>query len=84
MSGHQYITDRLRAEAAKQDTHPALRSLMSEAATVITGRDTALDGATAFRLLRGIVRHWDEFGHQHGLDEKIDTARRLVDTASAG
>ena len=82
--GHRYITDRLRAEAAKQDAHPNVRALLNEAAIVITGRDTALDGATAFRLLRGIVNHWDEFGAEHGLDERMDTARRMIATALAG
>ncbi len=84
MHGHEYITVRLRAEASKQETHPAMRALLSEAATVIGGRDTALDGATAFRLLKGIVNHWDEFGHEFGLDEKIDTARRLISVSTAG
>jgi hypothetical protein len=84
MHGHNYITVRLRAEATKQETHPAMRSLLNEAASVISGRDTALDGATAFRLLRGIVQHWDEFGHEHGLEDKMDTARRLISTSTTG
>ena len=75
--GHRYITDRLRALCVA-DAVPELRAVLNEAATVIEGRDRALDGASAFRLLRSLVAHWDEFGHMHGLDDKMDEARGFI------
>ncbi len=82
MSGHEYITQRLRAQCGAA-TPPELRALLNEAATVIAGRDEAIDGMTSFRLLKGIVAHWDEFGHEHGLDERMDAARRFIRRATA-
>ena len=78
--GHRYITERLRALCVS-GTAPELRAVMNEAATVIEGRDRALQGETAFRLLRGIVQHWDEFGNEHGLDERMDAARKFIRSA---
>ena len=80
--GHRYITERLRALCVS-DTAPELRAVMNEAATVIEGRDRALDNVTAFKLLRRLVSHWDEFGHEHGLDEAMDEARGFINRALA-
>ena len=81
--GHRYIVERLRNRCTP-DVDPNLRAVMNEAATVIEGRDAALDNVTAFRLLKGIVAHWDEFGHEHGLDERMDAARGFVGRATGG
>lgn len=75
--GHSYITVRLRNRCTP-DTSPEFRALLNEAASVIEGRDQAIATETAFRLLRQIVAHWDEFGPEHGLDEKMDQARGFV------
>lgn len=80
--GHRYITERLRALCVA-DVDPSLRAILNEAATVIVGRDAALDNVTAFKLLRHLVDHWDEFGPEHGLDEKMDEARGFVRRALA-
>lgn len=32
--------------------------------------------------LRVVVRHWDEFGPEHGMDEVIDSVRQLVQPTS--
>lgn len=75
--GHEYITVRLRNRCVPE-TPPETRALMNEAATVIEGRDRALHDSSAFKILRRLVSHWDEFGHEHGMDEKMDDARRFV------
>lgn len=77
MSGHEYITVRLRT-ACTPSVDPTIRALLNEAATVIVGRDAALQQSAAFQLLKGVVAHWDEFGHEHGLDERMDAARSFV------
>lgn len=48
---------------------------------MIEGRDRALHDSSAFKILRRLVSHWDEFGHEHGMDEKMDEARRFVRSA---
>lgn len=63
---------------------PNLRAVMNEAATVIAGRDDALRGNKTFLLLQSLVRHWDEFGHEFGLDERMDAARAHVNRAIEG
>lgn len=77
VSGHEYITVRLRA-ACVPSTDPGVRALLNEAATVIVGRDAAIQQSAAFQMLKGIVSHWDEFGHGHGLDQRMDAARSFV------
>ena len=84
MSGHDYITDRLRAKCTP-DTSPEIRALLNEAATVIEGRDRTLRGNTLHAALSGIVDHWWEFGEMmvnnhddYGFDERIDAAAKLV------
>lgn len=77
MSGHEYITERLRQKCV-ETTPPEIRALLNEAATVIEGRDAALGQGTAARLLRGLVAHWNEFGWEHGFDELMDAADRHV------
>lgn len=34
--------------------------------------------STLLALLNGIISHWDEFGPEHGFDEVIDRARKVV------
>jgi len=79
--GHKYITERLRNRCTP-DVSPELRAVMNEAATVIDGRDAALRADRTFLLLQSLVRHWDEFGPEYGLDEKMDAARSHVNRAS--
>lgn len=83
MDGHRYITERLRNRCTPE-TPPELRAVMNEAATVIEGRDRALDNTTAFSHLKQIVAHWNEFGHEHGLDERMEEADKFIRLATAG
>jgi hypothetical protein len=46
-------------------------------------RAMALNGnSTLLALLTGIIAHWDEFGPEHGLHEKIEMARKVITAAS--
>ena len=84
MSGHEYITIRLR-EKCTPDTPPGIRALLNEAATVIEGRDRSLQANALHTALSGIVSHWHEFGEMminnqtdYGMDERIDAADKLL------
>ena len=84
LNGKVHITERLYNRMVDPATHPGIRSLLSEARSVIEGRDDALRFNGAFAALLTVVRHWDEFGPEHGFDEKMDAARKLLSNATSG